>query len=123
MWQRLTLVLILCFLPVTALAEVSVSDTGLTDTGSEVYGELEENTNIGNFVGERIVKPLLAIVGTLFLLLVIYAGLLWMTAGGVAARVEKAKHILVHSVIGLVIIIAAYAVTYFLLEVLTTQNA
>ncbi len=130
MWQRtctrlglfalLALFAFLSFSAIpTASAQVSVDSTGLTATGDAVWGALDPGENIGTYVGTRIVQPLLAIVGTLFLLLIIYAGLLWMTAGGVTARVEKAKNILVHSVVGLVIIVAAYSVTIFILESVT----
>lgn len=53
----------------------------------------------------------LAFVGVLLLILVIYGGYLWMTARGNEQQVEKAKNILRDSVIGLIIILGAYAIT------------
>jgi len=60
-----------------------------------------------------IIKAILALVGTIFLILTIYAGILWMTAQGVSEKIEKAKGILTSAVIGLAITMAAYAITYF----------
>lgn len=60
-----------------------------------------------------VIKAVLALVGTIFLVLTIYAGILWMTAQGEETKVEKAKEIIKASIIGLVIIMSAYAITYF----------
>lgn len=61
-----------------------------------------------------IIKTLLSLVGTIFLLLTIYAGILWMTARGNEESVTKAKEIIQAAVIGLVITMAAYAITAFI---------
>lgn len=60
-----------------------------------------------------IIKGVLSLVGTIFLILTVYAGLLWMTAQGKDESVEKATKILKASIIGIFIIISAYAITYF----------
>jgi hypothetical protein len=78
-----------------------------------------------------VVKGVLAMVGTIFLLLTIYAGILWMTAQGEEAKVGKAIQIIKASVVGLIITMSAYAITYFVTTKLgggagkttTTQNA
>jgi len=41
---------------------------------------------------------------------------LWLTAAGEESKVEKAMGILKTAVIGLVIILAAYSITYFVLD-------
>lgn len=60
-----------------------------------------------------VVKGALSLVGTVFLLLTVYAGILWMTAEGQEERVEKARKIITASVIGLFITLGAYAITFF----------
>lgn len=73
-----------------------------------------------------VIKAVLALVGTIFLVLTIYAGILWMTAQGDETKIEKAKEIIKASVIGLVIIMSAYAITYFVTSKLvgaTTQSS
>lgn len=64
----------------------------------------------------KIIKAVLGLLGTIFLALTVYAGVLWMTAGGNEEQVTKAMGILKNSVIGLIIIIAAYSITYFVVE-------
>ena len=77
----------------------SGSGTGLKDNLAETIG--------------TVVKGVLSLVGTVFLLLTIYAGILWMTARGAEDQVEKAKEIIRACVIGLFIVMSAYAITYF----------
>ncbi len=61
----------------------------------------------------------LSFIGIIFMVLIIYGGLLWMTARGNDQQVEKAKNLIVQSFIGLIIILAAYAITAFIGERLT----
>ncbi len=70
------------------------------------------SADLGTSVAAAI-KTVLALVGTIFLVLTIYAGILWMTAQGDETKVEKSKEIIKASVIGLIIVMSAYAITYF----------
>ena len=60
-----------------------------------------------------IIKAVLSVVGTIFLVLTIYAGVLWMTAAGEEEKVTKSKSIIKASIIGLIVIMSAYAITAF----------
>jgi len=100
-------------LPSFAFAQLSPEDTGLETTGDEVYGALDADTTLGSWVGAYIINPALSLVGVIFLVLMIYGGFLWMTAGGNSTQVDKAKNIIITSIIGTVIIAAAYAITNF----------
>ncbi len=60
-----------------------------------------------------IIAAVLGMLGTLFLVLTIYAGVLWMTASGEEGKIEKAKDILKAAIIGLAIVLSAYTITYF----------
>lgn len=68
-----------------------------------------------------IIRLALSVLGTIFVVFIIYAGFLWLTAAGNEQRVEKAKKILFESIIGLVIVIAAYAITYFIVSAFKGQ--
>ena len=50
-------------------------------------------------------------LGVVFLGLMIYSGYLWMLARGNEQEVEKAKNIIIYAVIGLVVVLSAYAIT------------
>ena len=102
---------------------VFAADYGLSEAITE--GGLEEPLNttsddtvqikIGKFIG-----VVLSFVGVIFFILVIYGGFLWMTARGDSGQVDKAKDLLYAAVIGLVIVLAAYAITSFIGTQLTT---
>ncbi len=61
----------------------------------------------------KFIKATLSLVGILFLALMIYGGLIWMIARGNEQNTEKAKKIIRNSIIGLIIVFAAYAITAF----------
>ena len=59
------------------------------------------------------------------LVLMLWAGFVWMTAGGDDEKISAAKRILLNSVIGLAIILSSYAITSFVISSLvgaTTGN-
>lgn len=62
-----------------------------------------------------IINVVLGFLGILLLFYMLYAGFLWMTAGGDTKKVEKATSIITQAVIGLVIIVAAFAISNFVL--------
>lgn len=61
-------------------------------------------------------QVVLGTLGVVFVVFIVYGGFLWMTAGGGAEQVKKAKGILTNSIIGLIIVIASYAFTVYILE-------
>lgn len=61
----------------------------------------------------NVISAVLSIVGTIFFALTVYAGIRWMTARGNEEEVTKAQEIIKAAVIGLVITMAAYAITAF----------
>jgi hypothetical protein len=63
-----------------------------------------------------IVNSVLGLVGIVFFILLIYGGYLWMTARGEEGQVEKAKGIITSSIIGLVITMAAFAISVFIMS-------
>lgn len=86
-------------------------------------GEVNEKADLGDQDLEdtlgTLISVFLGLLGIIFLVLVIYAGFLWMTAGGDDKKVGQAKQILITSVIGLVILLSAYAISKFVIEQLT----
>lgn len=63
-----------------------------------------------------VINTILGLLGIIFLVIIIYAGFLWMTAGGNDDQVGKAKKLIINSIIGIVIIVGAYAISYFVLN-------
>ncbi|HTW96401.1 MAG TPA: hypothetical protein VMD74_01940 [Candidatus Methylomirabilis sp.] len=94
-----------------------VNSSGLNQT-AEQTGHLNSSvfshdlfTGIG-----AIVYALTSLLGIIFLGLMIYGGIMWMTAEGDEQKVEKAKQIIVTNLTGLIIVMAAFAISYFVIN-------
>lgn len=72
--------------------------------------------NDPRFVVARIINVALGFLGILATVLIVYAGFLWMTAGGNDEQAGKAKKIIFAAVIGLAIILSAYSISRFALK-------
>ncbi len=70
-------------------------------------------------VVSSIINILLSVVGVLAIVLIIYAGALWMTSQGNEEKISQAKKLLAGSVVGLLIIFAAYAIAFFIVSQLS----
>lgn len=93
--------------------------SGIQDVGDAA--QISTTTSLEQTIGQ-IINVILGFLGIIFLVLVIYAGFLWMTAGGNSDKVDKAKQIMTQAVIGLVILLAAYAITQFVVTNLGTAT-
>lgn len=71
----------------------------------------------------KLISALLSVLGVIFLVLIIWAGFTWMTAQGDPKKVDKAKDILITSVVGLIILLSAYAISNFVITTLGTATA
>jgi len=85
------------------------------DTLASKAGYNTAQTNLNQIVG-NVIQTVLGLLGIIFLLLIIYGGVIWMTAQGEEAKVEKAQRIIRNAVIGLIIVISAYAISYFIIN-------
>lgn len=68
-----------------------------------------------NPIIQAVIQVLLSFLGVIFLILVIYGGFLWMTASGNEEQIGKAKKILKSAIVGLIIVMAAYAISWFVI--------
>ena len=66
------------------------------------------------------INGLLALMGLLFLVLMIYGGFTWMTAAGNEDKVKKAKGIVKGAAIGIALILLALVITNFILSAIAT---
>jgi cbb3-type cytochrome oxidase subunit 3 len=107
------------------LAYDFAASTGLDNT-AKTTGHYNQRLFGANMTLEggisSIITTVLSFLGVIFLVLMIYGGLIWMTARGNEKNVDRAKDIIFDSIIGLIIIIAAYAITYFVTSVFVNQT-
>jgi hypothetical protein len=69
-----------------------------------------------------IINVALSLLGIIVLVIIIYGGFLWMTAGGNDEKVGEAKKWIFGGIIGLVIILSAYAIASFVISNLVTAT-
>jgi hypothetical protein len=91
------------------------SGSALDTVGGTAGFEEADGDSLTNTIGD-LIAILLGFLGVIFLILIIYAGLLWMTAAGNEDKVKKAQGILMSSVIGLIILLSAYAISFFVIS-------
>lgn len=73
------------------------------------------DTNLSAFVG-RGIKTVLGVSGTMALVIFIYGGVMWMTAGGNPERSTKSLKILMWAGLGAIVMLASYAIVDFVFE-------
>lgn len=99
------LVLALLLVPLAAAAQFTL-DTGIT---SELnIGGADLRTTLIN-----ILRWVLGILALVAVSVIIYGGVLWMTARGDQQRILKAKKVIASAVIGLIIVLLAFAIVQF----------
>lgn len=70
----------------------------------------------------RIISYFLGFLGIVAVCIMLYAGFLWMTAGGNEEKVSTAKKWMINGVIGLIIIMSAFAITQFIFRAITGDS-
>jgi hypothetical protein len=99
-------------LPFFVFAQVQ-SDVGVLDTLQSVgtaggYAEADSGS-LATTLG-IIVNVILSLLGIIFVVLMIVGGFHWMTAGGNEEAVKKAQSRIKNAIIGLVVVVSAYAI-------------
>jgi len=73
------------------------------------------NTDI-RVIAANIIRVALGLLGVIVLCLALYGGYTWMTAGGNEEKISEAKKILRNALVGLIIILSAYAIVSFVIS-------
>lgn len=69
----------------------------------------------------NIIKTALSFLGVVAIVIILIGGFKYMTAGGDTEKVKNAQNYIMYGIIGLVIILSAYAISSFVLK--ETQSA
>lgn len=102
---------------VTARAQGLIDETGLGTTA--VASGVPTKTNLAQMIG-RVIGGLTALMGSVFLALIIYGGFLYMTAQGNDEKIKKAKNVITGSIVGIIIIFSAYTIVGFVITNIVT---
>lgn len=85
---------------------------------SSGLGQTDLKETIGNLI-----RVALGFLGIIAVVIVLMGGFKWMTAGGTEEKVREAKKLLIAGIIGLAIVLSAYAITTFVIESLLTATS
>jgi len=121
LFKKLTTVgmALVVFTLVYALAMPAMAQLSNTVWGGR-EGEFQTQTGLGNrdvrdIIG-AVINVMLGFLGIIAVVIVLLGGFKWMTAAGNEDKVAEAKKLLAAGIIGLVIILAAFALSQFVLR-------
>lgn len=112
--------LVLPFLTLPAAAQ-NTANFGLNEVNAGLNGVLSDadpRTIIG-----RIINVALGFLGVIAVAIILLGGFKWMTAGGNEEKTSEARKLLGAGVIGLVIILASWAIATYVIEALSAATA
>ncbi len=111
------------FLVIFMFATMALPAAAELDLGVDIVGEATElgKKDLRETVGS-IIKVALGFLGVVAVVVVLIGGFQYMTAGGSEEKVGKARKWIISGIIGLAIILSAYAITSFVVESLLTAT-
>ncbi len=93
--------------------QCAASRLNIFASGSGVSTTRTPQSIVGRFINTAV-----AILGVVAVALIVYAGGLWITAGGDDEKVSQAKKIIKNVVIGMIVLGLAYAITSFIVSLI-----
>lgn len=110
------MIALLLAMPAMASAQVT-TDFGLDTFDNSGLGDNDLKATIA-----ALLNVVLGFLGILAVLIILLGGFKWMTSQGEQTKVDDAKKLIGAGVIGLVIILASYAIASFVLEEVYTAT-
>ena len=89
---------------------------GSAEQTFETGGDAESSLG---FIFVKGLQVTIGLLGVIAVILIIYSGILWMTAGGSEDQIKKAKKVIIQAIIGIIIITLTYAIIAFVLRFFT----
>ena len=99
---------------------VFAQDYGLSQT-ADASGLNNYPTSVPEIVG-NVIGTALSLIAVIFFALMIFGGFLWMTAHGKEDQEKKALDTIIAATIGIIIILASYAITSFVFKSVGGSN-
>lgn len=111
----------LVLMPVMASAQLTAENTGLSGAaaGTGLATSCTGSECLLSIIG-NVINLVLGFLGVVLLVMLLYAGFLWMSSGGDTKGVQAAKTMITNAVAGVIIVAVSYAITAFVLGQLAT---
>jgi len=121
---------LLVLTPVLAFSTPAPAFAAITANvwGNDVNGaQFQNTTGLGNADPRttiaKIIQLVISFLGIIAVVIILLGGFKWMTAGGNEDKVGEAKKLITAGLIGLVIILASYAIAVFVLNSLASVTS
>jgi hypothetical protein len=111
---------------------ISIGQDGkeVKDCKKDTFGINPINTGIGGSLGNKslqttigsIINVVLGLLGVIAVVIILVGGFKWMTAGGNEEKVTEARTMIFQGIIGLAIILSAWAIALFVLNSLSSAT-
>lgn len=115
-----TIFVLLFFLLLTPIVQAGLSDAfgsnSMLETVSNKSGFNTSSENTLETTISNIITLILSFLGIIFMSLLIYGGFNWMTAGGNDSKIDSSNKLIKQSIIGIIIVFGAYAISYFIIN-------
>jgi hypothetical protein len=96
---------------------------GLGNFGLEYVTEIGLGTQDVRVTVARIIRIFMGLLGLVAVVIILLGGFKWMTAGGSEDKIQEAKGLITSGVIGLAIIVSAFAIASFVINSLITASS
>ena len=105
------------------MASAQASPVGGTPFGSKYLNLVGSQSSVSGLsstsfpvVVANLINVIIGLLGIVLLAYLLWAGFLWMTAGGEEKQVVRSKEMIKQAVIGLVIVTSAFAISNFVIN-------
>ncbi|MBN2884447.1 hypothetical protein JXE04_00800 [Patescibacteria group bacterium] len=119
--QKIILFFTLFLLPLSFVSAQNTDEgtqKSLVETVSGPATTMFKTTGMSNFslgsIIALVIQGALGLLGIIFLIIMVFAGYRWMTASGNEEAVKTSQKMITRAIIGLIIVLMAYALTYFI---------
>ena len=117
--NKIISVIAMSFMALSLATPVMAATTTLT-ANQLLPSEISNESGLGNsdirITIARIIKVMMGLLGIIAVVIILIGGFTWMTAGGNEEKVGEAKKWIFAGIIGLAIILSAYAIATFVVS-------
>ena len=125
--MRKAILLSLTLLMLVALVSPLLIQAQVPGLEEKTAGELGEMAGEAGYKQEKtlpeiiggVIKIIISLLGIVAAIIIIIGGFQWMTSGGSEEKIKKAKGLMINGIIGLVLVVFAYAIATFVISSLS----
>lgn len=102
-----------------AVASLPLLANAQVDLGLEYATAIGLGTQDVRTTAAQVIRAFMSLLGVIAVVIILAGGFMWMIAGGDETKTKKARQLIISGVIGLVIILSAYAIASFIIGAIT----